>query len=241
MVDILAIIPARSGSKGISNKNIKNLNGHPLVAYSIKAAMLTPTIDRVIVSTDSRRYASIARKYGAETPFLRPKEISGDNSTDLEFVEHALEWLYQAEGDAPRLVVHLRPTTPLRDPRVIEKAILTINNDNRATALRSVHQMSNPAYKCFEVRDKYLACVCNRSMDIESTTLARQNFPKTYEPNGYVDILKTEFVTTNKKMHGNKVIAFETPRVADVDTPDDFDYLSYQIKNKMKLYERFFG
>ena len=154
MVDILAIIPARSGSKGVSNKNIKLLNGHPLIAYSIKAALLVPTIDRVIVSTDSKHYASIARRYGAETPFLRPKKISGDYSRDLEFIEHALDWFYHAEGYAPRLIVHLRPTTPLRDPRVIEKAILTIDNDLDATALRSVHQMSNPAYKCFEVKDK---------------------------------------------------------------------------------------
>ena len=241
MVDILAIIPARSGSKGVSNKNIKALNGHPLMAYSIKAAMLTPTIDRVIVSTDSRRYASIARQYGAETPFLRPKEISGDNSTDLEFVEHALEWLEQAEGNVPRLIVHLRPTTPLRNPGVIEKAILTINEDNQATALRSVHQMSNPAYKCFEVQDDYLVCICSRSTNIEPTTFARQNFPKTYEPNGYVDILKTDYVTKSKQIHGDKVIAFETPRVADIDMFDDFDYLSYQVTNNMEMFQRFFS
>ena len=240
MVDILAIIPARSGSKGVSNKNIKDLNGHPLIAYSIKAAMLTPAIDRVIVSTDSRRYASIARQYGAETPFLRPKEISGDNSTDLEFVEHALEWLDQAEGNVPHLLVHLRPTTPLRDPRIIEKAILTINDDNQATALRSVHQMSNPAYKCFEVQDDYLVCICSRSRNIEPTTFARQNFPKTYEPNGYVDILKTDYVTKRKQIHGDKVIAFETPRVADIDMFDDFDYLSYQVTNNMEMFQRFF-
>lgn len=241
MVEILAIIPARSGSKGVSNKNIKSLNRHPLIAYSIKAALLTPSIGRVMVSTDSQRYASIAKEYGAEVPFLRPIEIAGDSSTDLEFVEHTLTWLSETEGRVPQLIVHLRPTTPLRDPKVIEKAISRIGELEQATALRSVHEMSNPAYKCFEVHDEYLACICSRSMDIEPTTLARQEFPKTYEPNGYVDILKTEFVKNKNQIHGNKVIAFETPRVTDIDMIEDFDYLSYQINNDTELFQQFFG
>jgi N-acylneuraminate cytidylyltransferase len=240
MVGILAIIPARAGSKGIPNKNIAKLNGHPLIAYSIKAALLTPSIDRVLVSTDSEMYAEIAREYGAETPFLRPKNISVDDSTDLEFVCHTLDWFNRTEGSLPRLIVHLRPTTPLRDLQVVEEAILRIEDLEQATALRSVHEMSNPAYKCFEVQDEYLACICTQSMDIESTTLARQGYPKTYEPNGYVDILKTEFVMSANKIHGNKVIAFETPRITDIDMMDDFDYLSYQINLNTALYQLYF-
>ena len=241
MVDILAIIPARSGSKGVSDKNIKVLNGHPLIAYSINAALLSPSINRVVVSTDSDYYASIAKEYGAEIPFLRPKEISEDNSSDLQFVEHTLEWFEKHEKYSPNLIVHLRPTTPLRDPRIIEQAILIMNSKYEATALRSVHQMSNPAYKCFEIQGEYLACICDQSLDIESTTQGRQQFPKTYEPNGYVDILKTEFVKTRKQMHGDKVIAFETPRVPDIDTPEDFDYLTYQVNINIGLFKNLFG
>ncbi len=241
MSDIVAIIPARSGSRGVADKNIKLLRGHPLIAYSIRAAILTPTIDRVIVSTDSKEYAAIARKYGGEAPFLRPKDISGDNSTDLEFVDHALVWLDQNEGIIPKLIVHLRPTTPLRDPRIVEKAISTICNDIPATALRSIHEMSNPAYKCFELVDNYLACICNQSTDIEPTTLPRQSFPTTYEPNGYVDILKTDFLMSRKKIHGHRVIGFQTPRVADIDTPDDFDYLAHQISRNPEFLHNFFS
>ena len=91
---VFAIIPARSGSKGVKNKNIRPLNGYPMIAYTIAAAKLSKNIDRVIVSTDSEQYAEIARKYGAETPFLRPAEISGDRSTDIEFMRHAINWFY---------------------------------------------------------------------------------------------------------------------------------------------------
>lgn len=241
MSDIMAIIPARSGSKGIIDKNVKLLKGQPLISYSIRAACLAKKIGRVVLSTDSEEYASIGRKFGAETPFLRPSELAEDHSTDLEWINHALEWFKAQEGVMPRLIVHLRPTTPLRQPSVIEEAIDKIESDNEATALRSVHEMSQPAYKCFEIDDDYLACLCNQNKDIETTSLGRQEFPKTYEPNGYVDVLKTDFILEYKKIHGNRVIAYETPRVSDVDLPEDFDYLLYQIGQQDDLYKKYFN
>ena len=240
MSDIMAIIPARSGSKGVVDKNVKLLNGHPLIAYSIRAACLVEGIGRVVVSTDSEEYASIVRKYGAETPFLRPSNLAGDHSTDLEWIDDALEWFKSKEGFVPRLIVHLRPTTPLRQPAVIGEAINRIESNSEATALRSVHEMSQPAYKCFEIEDEYLACLCTQNRDIESTSLGRQGFPKTYEPNGYVDVLKTDFILNYKKIHGARVMAFQTQRVTDVDSPEDFDYLLYQIAQNNDLFKEYF-
>ena len=241
MSDIMAIIPARSGSKGVVNKNIKLLNGHPLIAYSIRAACLTEDIGRVIVSTDSEKYASIARKYGAETPFLRPSELAEDRSTDLEFINHALAWFKSNEGFVPRLIVQLSPTTPLRHPAVIGEAIKQIESNNEATALRSVHEMSQPAYKCFEIESEYLVCICNQNRDIISTTFPRQGFPKTYDPNGYVDVLKTDFILNHQKIHGDRVMAFKTHRVANIDSPEDFDYLLFQITQNDDLFKKYFG
>ena len=123
MSNIFSIIPARSGSKGIPGKNIKLLNGIPLIAFSIQASLKSENISRTIVSTDSEEIANIARKFGAEVPFLRPSAISGDNSTDFEFFIHAIEWFKTNEGKIPDYFVHLRPTTPLREPNVIDKAI----------------------------------------------------------------------------------------------------------------------
>lgn len=227
MAYIVAVIPARSGSKGVIDKNIKLLAGYPLIAYSIAAAQLAGSIDRIIVSTDSREYAEIAREYGAEVPFLRPDEISSDTSTDYDFVRHLLDWMSCNEGRMPEYLVHLRPTTPLREANYIDAAIERLTQDNNATALRSVHEMSESAYKAFEIDGNYLKSVGSNSFDLDTFNDPRQRFNKTYQANGYVDIIKTKYVIENKKLHGDHVIAFVTPHVVEIDTADDFDYLEY--------------
>ena len=123
MNDIVAIIPARSGSKSVKDKNIISLAGFPVIAYSIAAAKLSKLISRVIVSTDSDEYAKIVRKFGAETPFIRPKEISTDQSGDIDFFKHLINYFNEKEEYCPKYLVHLRPTTPMRTPRMIDNAI----------------------------------------------------------------------------------------------------------------------
>ncbi len=241
MADVMAIIPARSGSKGLPDKNIKILAGRPLLAYSIAAAQLTINIQRTIVSTDSEHYASIAREYGAEVPFLRPAEISGDVSSDYEFIKHALNWMKENEGYQPEYLVHLRPTTPLREPRHIDAAIEQMKQNDGATALRSVHEMSESTYKTFEIETGFLKCVCTESWDIEAVGRARQGYKKTYEGNGYVDIIKSSYVLENCKIHGDRVIAYVTSRVFEADTVEDFDYLEYQVTKDPMLVKRLFG
>ncbi len=241
MSKIIAIIPARAGSKAVKDKNIKLLAKKPLLAYSIRAAQLTKGIDHVIVSTDSKSYADIAKEYKAEVPFLRPKEFSGDSSNDYDFVKHALNWLKDNEDYQPEYLVHLRPTTPLREVSVIEGAIkLMKESDKSVTALRSAHEMPESAYKTFELEENYLKCVGSGSLDIEAANLPRQAYKKTYQANGYVDIIKTSFVLENKKVHGDKVIGYITPHVFEVDTLEDFDYLEYQVSKKPELVGRLF-
>ena len=113
---VIAIVPARSGSKGVKDKNLSSLGGYPLLAYSIVAAKLAKQINRVLISTDSEHYAETGRRYGAEAPFLRPAELSGDASTDRDFMLHAMQWMQKYEGQIPEYWVHLRPTTPMRSP-----------------------------------------------------------------------------------------------------------------------------
>jgi len=240
-MSIIALIPARKGSKGLPGKNIKPLGGRPLLAYSIKAALGSKKINRVILSTDSEEYAEIGVKYGAEVPFLRPEKMAEDHSPDIEWLEHALDWFLQKGESLPRLIVHLRPTTPLRDTSIIDKAIQMIEEDESASALRSVQEMSQTAYKSFEIKNGYLACLCTQAHDIETTNQARQKFPKTFEPNGYVDVLKTDFIINSKKMHGHRAIAYQTPRVSEVDAAEDFDYLEYQLTRNVDLINNLFG
>ncbi len=123
MKNVLAIIPARGNSKSIKNKNIKLLFGKPLIYYSINIAKRSKLINRVIVSSDSKRIINIAKKYGAEAPFVRPKKLSEDNSKDYGLFLHCLEWLKKNENYVPDLIVHLRPTYPIRSVRIINRAI----------------------------------------------------------------------------------------------------------------------
>ncbi len=241
MAEVVAIIPARSGSKGFPDKNIRPLARFPLIAYSIAVARLIHSVNRIVVSTDSEIYADIARKYGGETPFLRPPEISGDNSTDYDFIKHALDWMRDNEGYRPDYLVHLRPTTPLRERNYIEMAIDCMIKTNNATALRSVHEMSESAYKAFEIDGGYLKSIGSSSFALDVFNDPRQKFNATYQANGYVDIIRTSCVLENHMIHGERVIAFITPRVIEVDTVDEFEYLEYHVANNPTIIKKIFG
>lgn len=229
-----ALIPARGGSKGVPNKNIMKLNGHSLLGWSIAAAKKSSMIDRVIVSTDSKEYANIAIQYGAEVPFLRPDKISTDTSTDLEFIEHALDF-FKNESAEPDYIVHLRPTTPIRNPIKIDAAIKLINN-KKCSSLRSVHEMSETAYKTLEIDDhnylKPIGLVQSAGLD---NNAPRQSFPKTYQANGYVDILISSHIRKNKNIHGKNCIPFITEQAIEIDCLDDFKYLEYVISKDSNL------
>ena len=223
------------------DKNIRKLSGKPLIAYSISAAIKSKLIDRVIVSTDSEKYASISKDYGAEVPFIRPNEYSGDDSTDYDFVKHLLDWLAKNGGNTPEYIIHLRPTTPLRDPSILDSAIEKFMNNIEATSLRSAHEMPESAYKQFELDDKYFKTICTGNFDLDNANNSRQSFAATYAPNGYVDILKTSHILSKKLLHGNRVMGYITDYTAEVDTEEDFEFLEWQINKNNKLVKTLFN
>jgi len=230
---IYAIIPARGGSKSIPKKNIVDIGGYPLIAYSIIAAKLSKSVDRIIVSTDSEEIAEVARKYGAEVPFLRPAEFSTDTSVDREFVIHALEWFEENEGKIPDYLVHLRPTSPLRDPKKIKEAVDLIVENPEATSLRSAHELSVPPQKCFQLNGKYFRGLFPEDKRPEYHGLPRQAFLPTYKPDGYVDVLKSEFIVSHENMtHGDKILAFFTPDTGDIDNYSDLSYIKRVIQEQ---------
>jgi CMP-N,N'-diacetyllegionaminic acid synthase len=224
----IAIIPARSGSKGIPDKNIKLLSGIPLMAYSIKTAKEAFNIDRVIVSTDSELYAQIAKRYGAEVPFLRPGNLAQDLSTDYGFIKHALDWFKEQEDCVPDYLVHLRPTTPLRKVEYVEEAISIFKNNPIATALRSIQKIDFNTYKACEMENGYLKTVYTRLPNMDIGNFPRQMYPDTYWANGYVDVLRVSYILKEKRIHGDKVMAYVTPPVVDIDSLEDFKYLEFQ-------------
>lgn len=220
--EIIAIIPARSGSKGIKNKNIKDVKGFPLIAYSIAAGKQADTVSRVIVSTDSKDYADIAVKYGAEVPFLRPSDISKSDSKDIEYLQHALSEIFRSEGEVPGYVVLLRPTTPMRDPLIIDKAVQLIKENRNATAVVSVHLLEECPYKWMTISDKGYLESPFTELEPDDVNLPRQSFKKVYEPDGYVDVLKSRVILEDGLVYGKMAVPlFVEGEAIDIDSFSD--------------------
>jgi len=230
-----AIIPARGGSKSIFKKNIYKIEGYPLIAYTIAACKFCKDIDRIIVSTDSNEIADVSKQYGAEVPFMRPKKYAIDESSDFGYLKHFFENIDVDE------VALLRPTTPLRNHVVISETIdIYYKNKDKMSGLRTAQEIGQPVYKMFKkVGNYYEGFFDNYEGVKDYTNLPRQKFPKTYLPNGYIDIIKRETVE-NGDVFGNKIFACVTDRITDVDSIEDIPFLKFEI-NKEKYIYKYFG
>jgi CMP-N,N'-diacetyllegionaminic acid synthase len=230
-LSIVGIIPARGGSKGIPKKNIKEVGGFPMIAYSVVAGQLVENIERCIVSTDSQEIADIAKSYGADVPFLRPSEFATDSSTDIEFIKHAIDWFDKNEGYIPEYWVLLRPTTPLREPDVIKNAIEKIIEHPEATSLISIHEFAETPGKMFGIQDGFLHGLCPMDPRPEYFALPRQEFAPSYFGNGYVDIIKSSTVINNNSCFGSRMLGFEAPDTGEIDIPEDFKRVEFYLSN----------
>jgi N-acylneuraminate cytidylyltransferase len=237
-MEVCALVTARSGSKGIPDKNLKQIGNHSLLEWSIKSALKSSQVTKVFLSTDSADYAKLGESFGAIVPFLRPAELASDTAVDLDVFKHFLTKI----KELPPAVVHIRPTTPLRNPQIISDAVIKfIELKNEITSLRSVNEMSESAYKTFEVSDQGLLKPIASVADGEKANLPRQAFPKTYQANGYVDVLNPEFILKEHKLHGDKIFAFKTPVVTEVDSLSDLEYLNWEVQQNQELVKLVFG
>lgn len=228
MGEVLAIIPARSGSKSVKDKNIRLIDGKPMIAYSIEHALKAECIDRVIVSTDSEEYAAIAREYGAETPFIRPAEYATDTSLDIEVFEHALEFLKEREGYVPEIVVQLRPTYPIRNIEDIEKMVRLIRSDDTIDSVRCIAPAKEVAHKMwYREDDGSLRPIITEIP--ECYNMPRQQLPKVYYQNACIDVIRTDVITGQHSMSGKRILGYEMDENFDIDTEEEFqkaaDYL----------------
>ncbi|MDA9550049.1 acylneuraminate cytidylyltransferase family protein [Oceanospirillaceae bacterium] len=229
---VLALIPARGGSKGVPGKNILNIDGQPMISYSIEQAINSKYINRTIVSTDDNEIADVARRYNAEVPFLRPSELAQDLSPDIDVFEHALNWLQENENYQPDFIVHLRPTGPVRSVKIIDKAIEKILQDETATALRSVSTPVQTPYKMWSLVGGYLFPLIRLEGFNDAHSMPRQMLPLPYWQNGYIDIVKPLTILKDKSMTGNKVIPFiiEEP-IYEIDYPESIPIVEEALKN----------
>lgn len=222
---IICIIPARSGSKGIPHKNIKLFHNKPLLAWSISQAQQSKYNMRIIVSTDSEQYATIANNHGAETPFLRPSEISQDLSTDYECIKHCLDWLKNNDNYIPDIVLQLRPTQPLRKIETIDNCLdIFIQNRNNYSSLRTVVEFEKSPYKMYNIVDNQLLPLFTEINNIkEPYNQCRQVLPKTYLHNGYIDIFNADIIHDNT-ISGLSIYPYVMNKndVIDIDNNDDW-------------------
>ena len=236
---ILYLIPARSGSKGIIDKNIKLLNGIPLLAWSIKQAIGSSRTQtqmghqcRIVVSTDSHDYARISRSYGAETPFIRPKQISEDHSTDYEFMTHTIsnltDWV-------PDIIVHLRPTQPCRKISLINDTIFTfITHFSNYSSLRTVSLLKKSPFKSYIISDNMLVPLFKNYQSIqEPYNQGRQTLPQTYIHNGYIDITKTVTIQKYNSISGPSIYPYilKDEDFIDIDSLEDFQKATYKLNH----------
>jgi len=228
-VEILALIPARGGSKGIPGKNILPIAGKPAIAYSIEQALASRHIKRTVVSTDSPEIADVARRYGAEVPFLRPGGYAEDLSPDIDVFRHALDQLLGQGGYRCEYVVHLRPPTVLRSVEDIDEAIQLIVSDPEADTLRSVSAATLSPYKMWVPMDRYMVPLLRHPDFEEPQSMPRQLLPQVYWQNGYVDIVRSDVIRAGR-MSGAKVIPYPVVKdVPELDYPEDVERLEIWI------------
>lgn len=229
---ILALIPARGGSKGIPRKNVMPIAGKPLIAYSIRHAQESRRIDRIVVSTDDAEIAEVSRQWGAEVPFLRPAEYAQDLSPDIDAFRHALLWLKENEGYAPEMVVHLRPPGPVRRVELIDAAIDLLAAHPEADAVRSVRLALQTPYKMWRITsDGYLEPLLRMEGMADCQSMPRQMLPTVYWQNGYVDVVRPRAILEKGSMWGARALPFivEEP-LFELDYPEDIPAIEEALK-----------
>jgi CMP-N-acetylneuraminic acid synthetase len=218
----VAIVPARGGSKAIPRKNIVDLGGKPLIAWSIETALAASSVEEVLVSTDDEEIAGIARDFGAGAPFLRPAEFSGDESADWEVFLHAVEWLRDRDNGYPEIVVWLRPTVPFRSVDDVEACVAELKGSDAAAVRTLVETKAHP-YWCMAM-DQGLVRPFLDGIDLKAHH-RRQALPPVFSLAGSVEVIRTRDAIANGELYGGEIRGVVVPRrrSLDIDTPFDLE------------------
>ena len=233
---IYTIIPARGGSKSIPRKNIIDLNGSPLIKYSIDYSLKSKYINKTIVSTDDEEIAEIARSCGAEVPFIRPSVYAKDLTQDFSVLNHAMLQCKKVYNEIADVFVLLRPTSPLRPENLIEKSIDMLMKSPDATSVRSVAKTKQHPYRQWIFSEKYIESFVKNTSDIEEPyNLPRQILPDVYFQTGDIEVVKKETLLSGT-VSGNKIlpIIIEDNHVIDIDDLKDLE----DALNRLSLDEK---
>ncbi len=223
---VLALIPARGGSKGVPRKNILQIGGKPMIAWTIEAALASGVCDRVVVSTDDAEIAEVAKKYGAEVPFMRPEEFARDDTPDYPVFQHCMEWLQENEGTQPDIALWLRPTSPLRTADDIKKALeLLLSTD--ADAVRSVCSVEQHPYWMKNMDDENRLTPLIAGHD-ENTYPRRQLLDPVYLLSGLVEAIRVPNALKNGKLFSGDIRGYLAPpeRSREIDSLTDVEWMT---------------
>jgi len=233
--DVLALIPARGGSKGILRKNIKTFAGYPLIAYSIAAGLRSRLVTRVIVSTDDPEIAEIANEWGAETPFLRPDEFARDNTLDFPVMKHCLDWFAENEDYHPEVIVWLRPTSPIRPISCVDDAIQLLLDHPEADSVRGVIGAGQNPYKMWTLDEKSGALKPLMRVEgiQEPYNAPRQVLPDAYWQTGHIDAIRTRTILEKGSVTGDVILPLMIdPRyTVDIDVPSDWEFAEKSLQH----------
>lgn len=229
--NVIAIIPARGGSKGLPRKNIRLLGGKPLIAYSIETAKKSKLIERVLVTTDNQEIADIALEYGAEVPFIRPAELAEDGTPPDPVLKHALAFLLEEEGIKPEIIVWLEPPCPFRTAEEIDEAVRLLQADPDADSLRSVCEPFQNPYKSWVLEGNYLKPLIPKIGQALHTG-PRQKTPKVYWQNGALFLLRYDTIMKKGNFFGDRILPFLMPsdRFVDIDKEEDLMLAEWYLK-----------
>ena len=231
---LIALIPARAGSERIKNKNIYNLDNKPLIAYSIASAIKTKIFDKIIVSTDSLKYAKIAKKYGADVPFLRPKKFSKSTSPDYEWLKFTIDKLDKEKYDFTHFFI-LRPTNPFRNHKTILRAWKEFRKNKKAESLRAIQISKSHPGKMWKLQGKFLKPILNlKILDQPSYNNQFKSLPNVYIQNASLEISKKMVIKKYKTICGKKIIPFFTNEIEgfDINYISDLNQAKKIIKKK---------
>lgn len=230
---VLALIPARGGSKGLPKKNIRPLGGLPLIAHSINAGRASRYVDRVIVSTDDNEIADTARRHGADVPFMRPAEIAEDLTPDYPVFEHCLAWLAKNDGYRPDILVHLRPTGPLRTVRQIDESIELLTAHPEADSVRSVHEPDKTPHKMWRPEGAYMVPFLRDSAIAEHVNTPRQLLPKVWATNANIGVMWRRTLEEKRSVIGEKVLPYlVTDPQVDIDSELDLAVAEFFLQRR---------
>ena len=234
METILVTICARGGSKGVKNKNIRELNGQPLISYSIQQALDWGKASRVVVSTDSVEIASIAQKYGADVPFLRPVNLASDMAAKIPVIRHALQESIKIYNENYSIIVDLDATSPIRTTGDLNKAFDLFQNSGSDTLFSVVHAHKNPYFNMVETDADGKVKLCKI---LESDIVRRQDAPKVYSMNASIYFYRQKYLLgedNNSAISNNSSIYIMNDFAAiDIDREVDFKFVEYLIKEGM--------